>query len=263
MNENDEENYYRDDDEFFFENRFKVPKTTIIAENGNNLTAEEKELKNKLEHETNTVNYDRIEECLITPEEVEAAEAKKRRQAELDEVKEYANPVFAQAVKQVEDKLGRKINYDEFDKMCQTYAAELANADARTKRRDPNPLDYNNYYNQLIQNKKVIPAYKSFANGLESQKVDEISNLLDSAKAAGENSKLTLRVGSNVNIRHKGKVTFEDTEKRRRITIDNKKDVDLLHMKHRQEFLDKKYSKEITEEIGELEHGVHTNDGFE
>jgi len=263
MIDDDNVNYYKDDDEYFFERRMKVPKTTIVAETGKKLTEEEKKLKEKLEHETNTINYDRVEDCLITPEEATQIELARRRQEALDEVKEYANPVFAQAVKQVESKLGRKINYDEFDKMCQTYAGELAEADARTRKRPLNPIDYKTYYNQLIQNRKVVPAYKMYANRLESDKVNEIAGLLETAKAASEGSTLKLKAGSSVNIHHKGKVTFEDMERRRRITIDNKRDVDLLHMKHRKEFLDKKYSKEIKEEIGELTTGVHDNEGFE
>ena len=261
--DDDNVNYYEDDDEYFFEKRMKVPKTTIIADAGKKLSPDEEKLKRKLEHETNTINYERIEDCLITPEEATEIEIARRQKESIEEVKDYANPVFAQAVKQVESKLGRKINYDEFDKMCKTYAAELANADARTRNRDPNPIDYNTYYNQLIQNRKVTPAYKVYANKLEEDKVNEISELLQAAKSSGDNSTLKLKVGSSVNMHHKGKVTFEDPSHRRRITIDNKRDVDLLHMKHRKEFLDKKYATQIKEEIGELTHGVHDNEGFE
>lgn len=261
--DDDNVNYYRDDDEYFYEKRMKVPKMKIVANDGGKLSPEEEKLSKKLGHETSTVNYERVDESLITPEEATKIEIARRKQEEKDLVKEYANPVFAQAVRQVEQKLGRKINYDEFDKMCQTYAGELAMADARTRKKDPNPVDYKTYYDQLIQNKKVVPAYKVYANKLEADKVNEISNLLDSAKAAAENSTLKLKVGSSVNMRHKGRVTFEDTENRRRITIDNKRDVDLLHMRHRKEFLDKKYSQEIKEEIGELTHGAHDNEGFE
>ena len=124
-------------------------------------------------------------------------------------------------------------------------------------------IDYNTYYNQLIQNRKVTPAYKVYANKLEEDKVNEISELLQAAKSSGDNSTLKLKVGSSVNMHHKGKVTFEDPARLRRITIDNKRDVDLLHMKHRKEFLDKKYATQIREEIGELTHGVHDDEGFE
>jgi hypothetical protein len=261
--DDDNVSYVKDDDEYFFEKRMKVPKTAFVAEEGKKLSKEEQKLSNKLNHETDTKNYTRFDEALITPEIAEQEERVRQNKVQTELVKEYANPVFAQAVRQVEDKLHRKINYDEFDKMCKTYAAELANADARTRKTDPNPVDYQTYYDQLIQNKKVVPLYKIYAQRLEQSKVDEIGSLLDQAKADINGSHLVLKAGSSVNVHHKGKVTFEDDEKRRRITIDNKRDVELLHMKLRKEYIDKKYPKEISEELGEVANGPHTNDGFE
>ena len=260
--DDDDTNYIKDDDEYFFNKRMKVPKTTIISNDGKKLSTEEEELNKKLSYETDTSNYKRFDELLITPEQANAEYSIKQREEEMNSVKDYANPVFAQAVKQVESKLGRKINYDEFDKMCKTYAAELANIDAKTRNREPNLVDYNTYYNQLIQNKKIVPLYQVYAARLEQDKVDEIDKLYKEAKATTSGQQLYLKAGSSVNIRHKGKVTFEDLEKRRRITIDNKRDVELLHMKHRKEFIDKKYSKEIQEELGQISN-EHENDGFE
>ena len=260
--DDDDTNYIKDDDEYFFNKRMKVPKTTIISNDGKKLSTEEEELNKKLSYETDTSNYKRFDELLITPEQANTEYSIKQREEEMNSIKDYANPVFAQAVKQVESKLGRKINYDEFDKMCKTYAAELANIDAKTRNREPNLVDYNTYYDQLIQNKKIVPLYQVYAARLEQDKVDEIDRLYKEAKATTNGQQLYLKAGSSVNIRHKGKVTFEDLEKRRRITIDNKRDVELLHMKHRKEFIDKKYSKEIQEELGQISN-EHENDGFE
>lgn len=261
--DDDNVNYYQDDDDYFYEKRKQIPKTTIIANDGKKLTKEEAALNQKLSHKTDTRNYEANQLELVTPEEAtKAAEEQKAKEAAAL-TKDYANPVFAQAVKQVEAKLGRKINYDEFDKLCMTYAGELAAADARSRKQDLNPRDYEVYYNQLIKNKKVVPAYKIYANKLEADKAEEIANLLASAKASTDTATLKLKAGASVNIHHKGKVTFEDYEHRRRITIDNKRDVELLHMRRRKDFLDKKYAKEIEEEIGELTHGVHDSDGFE
>ena len=59
IDDDDNINYYEDDDEYFFEKRMKVPKTTIIADTGKKLSPDEEKLKRKLEHETNTINYER------------------------------------------------------------------------------------------------------------------------------------------------------------------------------------------------------------
>lgn len=100
--DDDNVNYYRDDDEYFYEKRMKVPKMKIVANDGGKLSPEEEKLSKKLGHETSTVNYERVDESLITPEEATKIEIARRKQEEKELVKEYANPVFAQAVRQVE-----------------------------------------------------------------------------------------------------------------------------------------------------------------
>lgn len=255
----DNTNYYMDDDESYFENKKKDNKSTSQVETKNKQEIDP--LQQKIDYVTDTSDYDSDEMVLITPEQATAEYNKQRIEKDAILTKNYADPILAKAISQVEARIGRKINYEEFDKMCKTYAAELANADARFKKQEPNPIDYKTYYDQLIQNKKVVPAYQVYADKLEQSKVDEIDTLLKNAQAANKGATLKVRAGSAINMHHDGDVVFEDTEMRREIKIDNKRDVELLHMKHRQAFLDKKYADEIKEESGVS--SVHTNDGFE
>ena len=247
---------FLDDDEAYAD-RINNKRNNIQVESAS--SKKESELSILVNHVTNTKNYDSTKMELISPEEAEKDFFNKNEFD--DRNREYADPVMNSAVKNVEKKLGRKITYDEFDKMCKTYAAELVNADARLNNSEPNQQDYNLYYGQLIQNKRIEPKYKSYAKKYEQQKVDELFDLYKKAKKATDNSTLNVKLGSVINMRHNGDVEFEDTENRRMIKINNKNDVKLLHMKQRKDFLDKKFGNIIREETG-----VHVDkdmDGFE
>lgn len=260
MNLYDEnENFYKDDDDLEYSRNIESKKN-----NENDSKSDNKDIDKKLKHITNTSNYESDQKMtLITPEEAQHNYEESERVKQFELTKDYANPVFAQAVKQVESKLKRKINYDEFDKMCQTYAAEMANADAHSLKRNPKEEDYNKYYNDLINNRVVKPIYKSYGSRLESQKVDEIYELYVKAKDTIDNSTIKSNMNRPINIRHKGKVEFQDYEHRKRITINNNDDVQLLHMQYRKDFLDKKYSEEIQRETGINNGKIHDNEGFE
>lgn len=260
MYDDDDTNYYMDDDESYLENR-KSKSSGQVEQTKSATSKVEEVLQKKINYKTDTSNYESDEMVLITPEQADADYKSKEATEQAILTKNYADPVMAKAISTVEARIGRKINYEEFDKMCKTYAAELANADARMKKADPNPIDYKTYYDQLIQNKKVVPAYQVYANKLEQSKVDEIDSLLQAAKAANDGAELHVKAGEVINMHHNGNVVFEDTDNRRRIKIDNKKDVELLHMKHRQAFLDKKYADEIKRESGIAID--HDNEGFE
>ena len=264
---NDEENYYKDDDDYEYTKNIeqkKKPETKDDDKKSSEDNKIDEKLKVKLDHVTNTSNYETDKQMiLITPEQAQKDYDEQQRIENFELTKEYANPVFAQAVKQVEDKLKRKINYDEFDKMCKTYAGELANADARSLNRTPREEDYDRYYNDLIQNKTVKPLYKNYGARLEAQKVDEIYDLYLKAKDKIDSSTIKSSMNKPINIRHKGKVEFQDFEHRKKITINNESDVKLLHMQYRKDFLDKRFSKEIQEETGIKSNKVHDNEGFE
>lgn len=76
-----------------------------------------------------------------------------------------------------------------------------------------------------------------------------------------QNYDMHIEAGRPINIRHQGKVIIKDEGNNREITINNKDDVKLLHMRHRQEFLDKLYKEDIARESGQSVN--HDNDGFE
>ena len=212
--------------------------------------------QDKKNYQTDTSHYNPLDsrnrECvLITPEKAKEDDPNER----------FADPVIAIAVESIEHKIGRKINYDEFDKLCKTYAADLTEADRRSKGEDrPNPQNYMAYYNQLIQNKKVIPAHQIQANQHEQSLVNEIDGLMKQSKMY-QNYDMHIEAGRPINIRHQGKVIIKDEGNNREITINNKDDVKLLHMRHRQEFLDKLYKEDIARESGQSVN--HDNDGFE
>lgn len=261
MYDDDDTNYYMDDDESYLENRKNNKSSGQVEQIKDSASKIDEALQKKIDYKTDTSNYESDEMVLITPEQADAEYKSKEATEQAILTKNYADPVMARAINKVESRIGRRINYEEFDKMCKTYAAELANADARMKRADPNPIDYKTYYDQLIQNKRVVPAYQVYANKLEQSKVDEIDSLLQATKAANNGAELHVKAGEVINIHHNGDVVFEDTDNRRRIKIDNKKDVELLHMKYRQAFLDKKYADEIKRESGITTD--HNNEGFE
>lgn len=218
------------------------------------------DIKKKLNHKTDTKNYNSFEFDIITPEEADKQSRQMFEHNVPNASPEYADPVIAQAVYQIEHKLGRKINYDEFDKLCKTYAAELTNRDAQYRGTgdEPNPIDYKLYYDTLIQNKKVKPAYEMRMTKYEDSLVTEIDQLMKN-HLDFDSRDLHVARGDPINIRHKGKVFIRDEEHNQEIKIDNKKDVDLLRMKYRKDWLDKKHKHDIDLEI----NGEHSNDGFE
>jgi len=262
---NDEENYYKDDDDYEYTKNIEQKKKLEIKNTDKTTDNKiDEKTKIKLNHVTDTSTYETDKQMiLITPEQAQTEYENQQKIKNFELTKEYANPVFAQAVKQVEDKLKRKINYDEFDKMCKTYAGELANADARSLNRAPKEEDFDKYYNDLIQNKTVKPLYKNYGARLEVQKVDEIYDLYLKAKDKIDSSTIKSSMNKPINIHHKGKVEFQDFENRKKITINNENDVKLLHMQYRKDFLDKRFGNEIQKETGIANNKIHDNEGFE
>lgn len=240
-----------------------VPQKQVEIKIEENDDIQTKNLKKKLNHKTDTSSFNEMDYEIISPEEATAQSSSIFNGSKDNVSNDYADPILARAVYQIENKLNRKINYDEFDKLCKTYAAELANRDAeyRNDGQPPNQIDFKLYYDTLIQNKKVQPAYKMHMQNYESSLVDEIGDLLDRHQVFDDRD-IHVERGSPINIRHKGKVYIRDEEKNREIIINNKKDVELLHMKHRQEWLDKKYKEDIAKEING-EGDSHSSDGFE
>ena len=212
---------------------------------------------NKVNHKTDTSTYNPMEYELISPEEAEE-EQRKLEQKNKIKNEEYADPILGQAIKQIEDKFGRKITYDEFEKLCKTYAAELVNKDAEIRGTEPSKIDYDLYFNTLIQNKKVVPAYLIRMQNYENSIINEIDELMNKHIRYNEQD-LNVKLGDKVNIRHKGKVVIRDEHKSREYVINNDNDVKLLRMKYRQDWIDKK----MGDQINGTQTTYHDNDGFE
>lgn len=217
------------------------------------------EVKRKIEYKTDTSNYDPTEYGIVSPEKAQAEWEASRIKAEQELTREYADPVLAQAVKNIEGKLKRKITYDEFDRLCKTYAATLADLDANHTGGSVNPIDYKTYYNQLIQNRRVKPAYQVYAERAERERVDEIFDLLQEHQKYNT-SELHIDKGQPINIRHQGKVAIKDKAHNREIIINNKEDVELLQARYRKDWIDKHLQKQ-KEDI--LREGTHDDDGWE
>lgn len=221
--------------------------------------------KMALDHKTDMSVFDRMhgkdrKNVFVTPEEAQRIESV-MKQKEAQSNGYYADPVIAVAAKRIEDRTGHPLTYDEFDKLCKTYASDLAEIDRKIRHSDsPDPGVYNSYYQQLIQNKKVLPAWKVQSSAHEQSLVHEIDALMTEAKRYDDYD-MHVKAGSAINIHHKGKVIMRDEDKNREIIINNYDDVKLLHMRHRQAVLDKMYS----EDIEKVKNGgdIHSNDGFE
>lgn len=250
----DSDEYIDDDfDDDFSVNNFERSKNEIDTNN-----SEEANITNKINYKTDTSSYNPMNYQIISPEE---AEEENRRLKQNENVinEEYADPILGQAIRQIEDKLERKITYDEFEKLCKTYAAELVNKDAEIKGTEPSKSDYKLYYDTLIQNKKVVPAYLMRMQNYESSIVNEIDDLMKKHSKYAEKD-LNIKLGNKVNIRHKGKVIIRDEIKSREYVINNENDVKLLHMKYREDWINKKFGDQIN---GDQNSQFHDNDGFE
>ena len=250
----DSDEYIDDDfDDDFSSNNVDQSKNEIDTNN-----SEEVKIINKINYKTDTSSYNPMNYQIISPEEAEE-ENRRLKQNENITNEEYADPILGQAIKQIEDKLKRKITYDEFDKLCKTYAAELVNKDAEIKGTEPSKTDYKLYYDTLIQNKKVVPAYLMRMQNYENSMIDEIDDLMQKHSKYNEND-LNIKLGDKVNIRHKGKVIIRDENKSREYIINNGNDVKLLHMKYREDWINKKFGDQIN---GSQNSQFHDNDGFE
>jgi len=250
------------EDDFSDENDYKNMNLSIESADSQ---SNEAAIKRAIEHKTDISTFNRMsgkdrKTVFVTPEEAQKIDSMmKQKQAQVNGY--YADPVIAVAAKRIEDRTGHPLTYDEFDKLCKTYAADLADIDRKIRHENgPDPDVYNSYYNQLIQNKKVLPAWKVQSSAHEQSLVHEIDALMGEAKRY-DNYDIHVKAGTPINIHHKGKVIMKDEDRNREIIIDNYEDVKLLHMKHRQAVLDKMYSDEINKaQSGE---GFHSNDGFE
>ena len=220
-----------------------------------NTTPENDEFKQKYYHKTDTSNYDSSEMEVFSPEDVE--------QERLDQIRNqrFANDEFGTAVESIESKLGREINFDEFDKLCRSYATVLCEEDAKLlKSGKVDGEARKRYYDDLIHNRKVTRVVRGYYENIETIKVNDIRKELERVKSI-PTGELEVKSGKPVNYRHKGKVKIRDNEKGLLYVIDNNADVKLFNMRNRQEWLDKRYPEEIAEASGDV-GGRIDDDGF-
>lgn len=225
---------------------------------------EEQELKRKIEYKTDTSSFNSSEMVIVSPEQADE-EAKEAKMESVVSDGRFTNQEFGIAVSNIEAKLGRKINYDEFDKMCRSYATVLCERDADIRRTNKNqpvvvdPAYRDEYYKKLIKNEKVDPAYKMHLKAYEESMIGPISSLYDEYKNT-KIDELKVEDGKPINMRYKGKVAISEDKNGQVIVIDNDADTKLLHMQHRKNWLDKRFPDQI-KGVSTADH--HNDDGFE
>lgn len=245
MEEYDRSDYEFDDDESVQTvERPQEPQKNVPI-----IDTTDKKMYDKIWRKTDLSLYDSSRERRISPEQ----DQKEWEQSELNE--RFSNPEFGQIVALFEKRLGREINYEEFDYLCQHYAIERAYTVARLKAGkfvsdeeiQINPLKVRQFYKMLINNEPLETSYRNEMRTYEQQMIGPIEYLLDQHKRIQpEDIEVDVGNGKRVNIRHKGKVKLVGANNDcKYIRIDNEEDVKLLKMKYRQDWLDKRYPDQV------------------
>jgi hypothetical protein len=196
-------------------------------------------------YETNTKNFDPLYFEVISPEEVQKAH----------EAYESVNPnpEFHEAVALIEKANSRKLTRDEYVKAADSYAAILAERDEERRKTyegkyNINPMVKQKILQLLLENKPAGTAMRELVRDYEDSMLAPLADALQEARG-GERK--TMEVKKNrqgkklINIRYKGKCRIASDENGKVIVIDNKNDVNLLHMKYRKEWIDKKYPNDV------------------
>jgi KaiC/GvpD/RAD55 family RecA-like ATPase len=206
---------------------------------------EEDELVKKITHITTTKEYDTSKLIVISPEEVQAQHERNER--------DNPNPEFTDALKEIVRRNNRKLTKEEYIKACDSYATILAERDEEKRKNYEgkyiiNPIKKETYLKLLLENKPVENAFRDSMKEYENVMVDSVINAYEKAK---ENELKVLEVNpsskknNRVNLRYNGKCRIASDEGGKVIIIDNKNDVDLLRMKYRKDWIDKKFPNEI------------------
>ena len=228
---------YHDDNDSYVDDDFPLENTKSNI----NIIDKDNTGENKL-HYTNTTDYNSSKLKILTPEE----ENQKINGILVNDNKRFANPEVEVAVDNIEKKLGREINEDEYDKLCRTYANILVEHDINNKKlyKDISEEELNSdrklYYDMLIQNRQIVLASRERMSNYEETMIAPIEAQLDIAMN-NELSYIKVKQGKPINLKHHGKVAIAEDDNGRTIIIDNERDVKLLHMKYRQDWLDKRY----------------------
>jgi hypothetical protein len=187
-------------------------------------------------HITDTKGYDPTKLPIISPEEIETT---------YDRSNQDANPEFDNAVRSLEQQYGRSLTGDEFKAACHTYATVIAEreekyrdhyeGEATTNRR--NVAVYEKY---LLEGKPIISGYKTMMTEFEDSMASPVVNAL-TTHLKNKEKVIEIKAGQRVNIHYDGKVRIASDNDGKVIVIDNKKDVNLLRMKYRKEWIEKKF----------------------
>jgi hypothetical protein len=193
-------------------------------------------------YKTNTKNIDVTTFTIISPEEVD----KIAEQEELNN----PNPEFTQALKDIEKMNSKPLSKEEYFKAANAYATILAERDEEKKKNyegkyDINPIKKDKYLELILTNKPVTNAFAETMKDYENSVIAPLIQAYEQAQKEDANAVLELKRKNRINLRYKGKCRIASDEGGKIIIIDNKNDVDLLRMKYRKEWIEKKYPERL------------------
>jgi hypothetical protein len=190
---------------------------------------------------TDTKGYDPTKFDIVSPEQVE----EENRREEISN----PNPEFSEAINELEKKFNRKLTEKEFLKAADTYATILAERDEEKKAKlegkyEINPIKKELYFKMILEKEPLTNAFAITMKNYEDQIIEPIIDEMEKVK----NNKLKvieMKRNDPVNLHFDGKCRIASDEGGKVIIIDNKNDVNLLQMKYRKEWIDKKYPDEV------------------
>jgi N-methylhydantoinase A/oxoprolinase/acetone carboxylase beta subunit len=210
--------------------------------NSQGINIENNNVDDKIKHITNTKGYDPTRFVVISPEEV---------MKEHERLAADPNPEFTKILNDVEKSKSRRLTKEEYLKACDMYAGVLAERDAeKTKTYEGklqiNPLKKEQYFRMLLDDKPVTNAAQEAMKTYENEMVRAVGEAYEHAK---KHEAKIIEIKENrrdrINLRFKGKCRIASDESGKVVIIDNKDDVNLLRMKYRKEWIDKRYSPVI------------------
>ena len=193
-------------------------------------------------HVTDTSDYDSMEFEIVSPEDAV-------KQAEQKRASGPINPEFVKSISILETKLGRKLSDKEYDDACRKYATVLCERDEYAKNKYcekvmVNPRNCEIYYQLIKHNRPITSMTEVAMRSYEDTMIAPIAELMKIHSSCPPEP-IEIKEGERVNIRHGGKVRIAEDQGGRVIVIDNKRDVALLHMKQRQDWIDKNFKDQL------------------
>jgi rhodanese-related sulfurtransferase len=193
---------------------------------------------------TNTKIYNSMKFEIISPEEVERAH----------QINAMNNPnqEFKDAVTLIEKNNNKTLTKEEYIKAADSYATILAERDEERKKNYEgkyviNPIKKEKYFQMLLENKPVENAIRELVRDYENSLVNPLEKALEEAQK-NEANVLEVKKNRAINFHYKGKCRIASDEGGKVIVIDNKNDVDLLRMKYRKEWIEKRFPEEVNKQ---------------